>query len=201
MSTCSCSVWKEIYKVLKDITGWIHHCHYHMKSPQDQSLEQSIIVISMEIWPEERGLKRGTSRGRLWAPCRTWWRWPGGPRCCPWCASVAVWWWETRWWSWTFGYWCSTIEELQWPGISRLTFEVVKIPGNPEVLLKWSRQWRKDGLGGLVAVKGGGGPWVVTIFTIVSMLWWCGRRWCCYHDLSMWGNIDDGHANFLMQRI
>ena len=44
--------------------------------PQEQSLKQamgaeSIITISMLIQPEGRGWKQCTSRGRLWAPCRT----------------------------------------------------------------------------------------------------------------------------------
>ena len=200
MSSCSCSVWKEIYKVFNGINGWINHCQYHMNSPQDQSLKNQLLPFLWKsdlkngAWNEvllEEGFGRHVVHdggGQVGQDAVH-----GVPRLLS----------ETRWWSWIFGYRCSTFEELQWPGISRLTFEVVKIPGNPEVLLKWSRQWRKDGLGGLVAVKGGGGPWVVTIFTIVSMWWWCGRRWWCYHDqvLSMWGNIDDGHANFLMQRI
>ena len=87
--------------------------------------------------PEEQDWRQGTSRGRPWEPCRTWWRWQGVQGCCPSCASVAAWRWR-RWWCRRWRWW------WQWPG-------------NPEVLLKRSCQWRKDGLGGLVAVKGRGG--------------------------------------------
>ena len=87
--------------------------------------------------PEEQDWRQGTSRGRPWEPCRTWWRWQGVRGCCPSCASVAAWRWR-RWWCRRWRWW------WQWPG-------------NPEVLLKRSCQWRKDGLGGLVAVKGRGG--------------------------------------------